>query len=65
MLSTACPFFVGIKRILQAARVKAAMRREESTQMRTLADVVAIVDKTSTAKAALDDHAIKALTGES
>lgn len=58
-------FFDRIKRVPQAAQVKAAMRREESTQAKALADAAAAVDRATKAVAALEDQAIKALTGES
>ena len=45
--------------------MKAAMRREESTQAKALADAAATVDKAAKAVADLEDQAIKALTGES
>ncbi len=58
-------FFARISRVPEAAQVKAAMRREESTQAKALADAAAAVDKAAKAVAALEDQAIKALTGES
>lgn len=58
-------FFARISRVPEATQVKAAMRREESTQARALADAAAAVDKATKAVAALEDQAIKALTGES
>ena len=42
-----------------------AMRREESTQAKALADAAAAIDKATKAVAALEEQAIKALTGES
>ena len=58
-------FFARISRVPEATQVKAAMRREESTQAKALADAAAAVDKATKAVAALEDQAIKALTGES
>jgi hypothetical protein len=58
-------FFDRIRRIPEASQLKAAMRREESTQAKALADAAAAVDKAAKAVAALEDQAIKALTGES
>ena len=58
-------FFARISRVPEAAQVKAAMRREESTQAKALTDAAAAVDKAAKAVAALEDQAIKALTGES
>ena len=58
-------FFDRVKRIPEAAQVKAAMRREESAQAKALADAAAAVDKAQKAVAALEDQTIKALTGES
>lgn len=58
-------FFARIKRVPQAAQIKAAMRREESTQAKALADAAAAVDRAAKAVSALEDQAIKALTGES
>lgn len=58
-------FFTRISRVPEAAQVKAAMRREESTQAKALADAAAAVDKVAKAVAALEEQAIKALTGES
>lgn len=57
-------FFDRIRRIPEASQLKAVMRREESTQAKDLADAAA-VDKAAKAVAALEDQAIKALTGES
>lgn len=56
-------FFAG-SAASEAAQVKAAMRREESTQAKALADVAAAVDKATKAGAALEDQVIKALIGE-
>ena len=58
-------FFDRVKRIPEASQVKAAMRREESAQAKALAAAAAAVDKAQKAVAALEDQAIKALTGES
>ena len=58
-------FFARISRVPEAAQVKAAMRREESTQAKALADAAAAVDKAAKAVAALEEQTIKALTGES
>ena len=57
-------FFARISRVPEAAQIKVAMRREESTQAKALADVAAAADKATKAVAALEDPAIKALTGE-
>ena len=65
MLGVVRSFFARISRVPEAAQVKAAMRREESTQAKALADAAAAVDKAAKAVAALEDQAIKALTGES
>lgn len=65
VLSVVRSFFARISRVPEAAQVKAAMRREESTQAKALADAAAAVDKAAKAVAALEDQAIKALTGES
>ena len=46
------------------AQVKAAMRREENTQAKALKDAEAAIEKASKAVAALEDEAVKALTGE-
>ena len=58
-------FFARISRMPEASQVKAAMRREESTQAKALADAAAAIDKATKAVAALEEQAIKALTGES
>ena len=65
MIDTVNAFFKRIKRIPQASQIKAAMRREESTQAKALADAAAAVDRAAKAVAALEEQAIKALTGES
>ena len=41
------------------------MRREESTQAKALTDAAAAMEKAAKAVAALEDQAVKALTGES
>ena len=58
------PFFARISRVPEASQIKAAMRREESTQAKALADAAAAVDKAAKAVAALEEQTIKALTGE-
>ena len=58
-------FFARISRVPEATQIKAAMRREESTQAKALVDAAAAVDRAAKAVAALEDQAIKALTGES
>ena len=65
VLDAVCSFFTRIKRVPQADQVRAAMRREESTQAKALADAAAAVDRAAKAVSALEDQAIKALTGES
>ena len=57
-------FFARISRVPEAAQIKAAMRREESTQAKALADAAAAVDRATKAVAALEEQTIKALTGE-
>lgn len=57
-------FFARISRVPEAAQVKAAMRREESTQAKALADAASAVDRAAKAVAALEEQTIKALTGE-
>ncbi|MBQ8962550.1 MAG: hypothetical protein IJ089_01955 [Clostridia bacterium] len=57
-------FFARTSRVPEAAQVKAAMRREESTQAKALADAAAAVDRAAKAVAALEEQTIKALTGE-
>ena len=58
MLGVVRSFFARISRVPEAAQVKAAMRREESTQAKALADAAAAVDKAAKAVAALEDQAI-------
>lgn len=58
-------FFARIRRTPQDAQIKAAMRREESTQSKALKDAEAAMEKAAKAVAALEDEALKALTGES
>lgn len=58
-------FFTRIRRIPQDTQIKAAMRREESTQTKALKDAEAAIDRASKAVAALEEEALKALTGES
>ena len=65
VIDTVNAFFKHIKRIPQASQIKAAMRREETTQTKALADAAAAVDKATKAVAALEEQTIKALTGES
>jgi hypothetical protein len=65
VIDTVNAFFKHIKRIPQASQIKAAMRREETTQTKALADAAAAVDKAAKAVAALEEQTIKALTGES
>ena len=65
VLSVVRSFFARIRRLPEDAQVKAAMRREENTQAKTLKDAEAAIEKASKAVAALEDEAVKALTGES
>lgn len=65
VIDTVNAFFKNIKRLPQKSQIKAAMRREETTQTKALADAAAAVDKATKAVAALEEQAIKALTGES
>lgn len=58
-------FFARVRRIPQDTQVKAAMRREESTQAKALKDAEAAIEKAAKAVAALEEEAVKALTGES
>lgn len=58
-------FFARVKRMPQEAQLKAAMSREESTQAKALKDAAEAMDKAAKAVAALEDEALKALTGES
>lgn len=65
VLSVVRSFFARIRRLPQDSQIKTAMRREESTQAKALKDAEAAVEKAAKAVAALEDEAIKALTGES
>ena len=58
-------FFAQIRRMPDVAQVKAAMRREESIQIKALKDAETAMEKAAKAVAALEGEAIKALTGES
>ena len=64
VLSVVRSFFARIRRLPEDAQVKAAMRREENTQAKALKDAEAAIEKASKAVAALEDEAVKALTGE-
>lgn len=58
-------FFERIKHIPQESQIKAAMKREESTQYNALKEAEAALEKATKAVQALEDEALKALTGES
>lgn len=64
VISIVRSFFARIRCIPQEKQVKAAMRREESTQAKALKDAEAAIEKAAKAVAALEDEAVKALTGE-
>ena len=55
VLGAVLSFSTRIKRVPEAAQVTAAMRREESTQAKALADAATAVDQAARAVAALED----------
>ena len=65
VLSVVRSFFARIRWLSQDTQIKTAMRREECTQAKALKDAEVAVEKAAKAVAALEDEAIKALTGES
>lgn len=64
VLNVVREFFSKVRRIPQEAQLKAAMRREENTQAKALKDAEAAIEKAAKAVAALEEEAVKALTGE-
>lgn len=65
VLNVVRDFFSRVRRIPQEAQLKAAMKREENTQAKALKDAEAAIEKVAKAVSALEDEAVKALTGES
>ena len=65
VLNVVRDFFSRVRRIPQEAQLKAAMKREENTQAKALKDAEAAVEKATKTVAALENEALKALTGES